>query len=87
MTDDIEQEQHHQNRPKPARRLLDRDHCLSPFGGRQYRDRAERKGQYRAQGRPQVSSKEWFGKADVGRQVPRIVRDIRREADLPDDPQ
>ncbi|MCY1181702.1 hypothetical protein D9M73_222210 [compost metagenome] len=87
MADDVEQEQHHQDRPQPTGGLLDRRHRLGAFGRRQHCHGTEGERQDRAQGRPQVSGEERPGDADVRRQVARVVRHIRRETDLPDDAQ
>ncbi|MCY1422879.1 hypothetical protein D9M71_385760 [compost metagenome] len=87
MADDVEQEQHHQDRPQPTGGLLDRRHRLGAFRGCQYRHGAEGERQDRAQGRPQIRGPEWLGDPNIRRQVTRVVRHIRREADLPDDAQ
>ncbi|MNV42999.1 hypothetical protein D3C71_1347020 [compost metagenome] len=87
VADDVEQKQHHQNRPQPTGGLLHRRHRFGAFRGRENGHRTEGERQDRAQRRAQISREKRTGNADIGRQVTRIIRDIRREADLPDDPQ
>lgn len=87
VADDIEQKQHHQNRPQPPGGLLDRSHRFGAFRRCQNRHRAKAERQNRPQRRPQISGPERFGDTDIRRQITRIIGHVRREADLPDDPQ
>jgi len=87
VADDVEQEQHHQNRPQPTGGLLDRCHRLGAFRRRQNRHRAKAERQNRPQRRAQISGPERFGDADIRRQITRIIGHVRRETNLPDDPQ
>ncbi len=84
MADDVEQEQHHQDRAQPAGGLLDRVHRIGTFRHAQHCHRTKAEAQDGPQGSAEVGGPERLGNAHFTRQVARVVGGIRREAYLPD---